>query len=316
MGLYHVGSASCLQSFAPFLLQNKIAGASAGALTAAAIIGNVALPDIAREVLKVVVNASEKILGPFNPNFNLNNMLKEGLTRLLPDDIHLVANNKLYISITRAVDRKNIIVSQFDSKEDLINVLLASSFIPFLSGYIPPRYNGDLVLDGGYSDNVPTFQGNTITVSPFSGDQDISPEDTCELGALLNLQLSTGPTTSITVSRDNIQRLRMALIPPKPEDLLSICEQGFRDTFRFLNTRNIIQCVDCRAEKLAANLGKLEEWRKPQGHNCAGCHALFRDAKSLSLPQEIYRVFQESLQDMRLRNSVWFTRCSIPQKYG
>ena len=76
MGLYHVGSASCLQSFAPFLLQNKIAGASAGALTAAAIIGNVALPDIAREVLKVVVNASEKILGPFNPNFNLNNMLK------------------------------------------------------------------------------------------------------------------------------------------------------------------------------------------------------------------------------------------------
>ena len=26
-------------------------------------------------------------------------------------------------------------------------------------------------MDGGYSDNVPVFNGNTITVSPFSGDQ-------------------------------------------------------------------------------------------------------------------------------------------------
>ena len=30
IGLYHVGSAACIQTFAPFLLQHKIAGASAG----------------------------------------------------------------------------------------------------------------------------------------------------------------------------------------------------------------------------------------------------------------------------------------------
>ena len=76
IGLYHVGSATCIKTFAPFLLQNKIAGASAGAMAAAALIGEVSMADMAREVLKVVISASEKIFGPFNPVFSLNTMLK------------------------------------------------------------------------------------------------------------------------------------------------------------------------------------------------------------------------------------------------
>ena len=76
MGLYHVGAAACIQTFAPFLLQNKIGGASAGAMAAAALVGGVPLSVMAREVLKVAMQASERILGPFNPTFNLNKMLK------------------------------------------------------------------------------------------------------------------------------------------------------------------------------------------------------------------------------------------------
>ena len=33
------------------------------------------------------------------------------------------------------------------------------------------------LLDGGYSDNLPVLDGNTITVSPFSGNSDICPQD-------------------------------------------------------------------------------------------------------------------------------------------
>ena len=40
LGIYHVGVASCLRKFAPELLQNKIAGASAGALAAALLLCN------------------------------------------------------------------------------------------------------------------------------------------------------------------------------------------------------------------------------------------------------------------------------------
>jgi len=309
IGLYHVGSAACIQTFAPFLLQHKIAGASAGAMAAAALIGNVPLTEMTRNVLDVVTRAQEKILGPLNPAFNLNNMLKEGLERVLPDDIHSVANHRLHISLTRASDRSNIIVSEYESKEDLINVILASSFIPFVSGLSIPRYKGELVVDGCYSDNVPKFNGgNTITISPFSGDQDICPLDDSELGAILNINLPTGPSTSIAFSKENISRLRMAMIPPKPEDLLKICKQGFDDTYRFLNCRQVIQCLPCRQEKLLANYTKFEEWRRRQMDEappCGECSSLMKDARSLNLPEEIYQVFLEVMHDLRIRNSGW-----------
>ena len=60
IGVYHIGAASCLQSYAPFLLSGQLAGASAGSMAAAAIVGNVSLPDMAREVLAIVCKASEK----------------------------------------------------------------------------------------------------------------------------------------------------------------------------------------------------------------------------------------------------------------
>ncbi len=34
-----------------------------------------------------------------------------------------------------------------------------------------------ICIDGGYSDNLPVLDGNTITVSPFSGNSDICPQD-------------------------------------------------------------------------------------------------------------------------------------------
>lgn len=70
-----------------------------------------------------------------------------------------------------------MIVSQFESKEDLLNALMASSFIPFFSGFLPPKFHGVRYMDGGFSDNLPTLDENTITVSPFCGESDICPRD-------------------------------------------------------------------------------------------------------------------------------------------
>lgn len=33
-------------------------------------------------------------------------------------------------------------------------------------------------MDGGFSDNLPTLDENTVTVSPFCGESDICPRDT------------------------------------------------------------------------------------------------------------------------------------------
>jgi len=53
----------------------------------------------------------------------------------------------------------------------------ASSFIPFFTGFLPPRFHGIRYMDGGFSDNLPTLDEHTITVSPFCGESDICPRD-------------------------------------------------------------------------------------------------------------------------------------------
>ena len=70
-----------------------------------------------------------------------------------------------------------MIVSQFTGKDDLLQALLASAFVPIFSGFIPPKFHGERYMDGGFSDNLPTLDENTITVSPFCGESDICPRD-------------------------------------------------------------------------------------------------------------------------------------------
>lgn len=129
------------------------------------------------DVLRVACEARSKSLGPFHPSFNIQNILIENMEKLLPEDAHIRVSGKLHISLTRVYDGKNVIVSQFDSKRDLMDALLASAFIPIFSGILPPRFKGVRYMDGGFSDNLPTLDENTITVSPFCGESDICPRD-------------------------------------------------------------------------------------------------------------------------------------------
>lgn len=74
------------------------------------------------DVLRVVNEARKRSLGPLSPSFNIQNVLLEGLQKFLPEDAHLRVNGKLHISLTRVYDGKNVIVSQFNSREDLLQV--------------------------------------------------------------------------------------------------------------------------------------------------------------------------------------------------
>ena len=56
--------------------------------------------------------------------------------------------------------------------------LLASSYIPFVTGTKVFTIEGVKYVDGGFSDNLPVLEtGRTITVSPFGGKEDICPID-------------------------------------------------------------------------------------------------------------------------------------------
>jgi len=177
IGIYHIGVVSCLTDHASYILQGKLSGASAGTMAAVGVIGGVAPSVMAACVVRAAYVARQRTLGPLAPSCNLAKILYDELNNVLPEDIHLRASGRLHVSVTEVWSRDSKIVNTFTSKEELIQVIMASSFVPGVSGWVPPVYNGMRVVDGCYSDNRPVLDENTITVSPFSGNSHICPRD-------------------------------------------------------------------------------------------------------------------------------------------
>ncbi|CAL1677562.1 unnamed protein product [Lasius platythorax] len=237
LGIYHVGVAMCFKKYAPHLSLNKISGASAGAIAACCLLCDLPLEETMNGVLYIARAARKHALGPFSPYFDVQHILAKVLRqKILPDDAHIRVNGKLHISLTRVYDGKNVIVSQFNSKEDLLQALLASSFVPLFSGLLPPRFHGIRYMDGGFSDNLPMFDEDTITVCPFSGESDICPRDTSL--QLFHINVSN---TSVELSKQNMYRLMQVFFPPKTEILSNICRQGCDDALKFLHRRNLLK---------------------------------------------------------------------------
>lgn len=61
-------------------------------------------------------------LGPLHPAYNLVKIVKDSLLESLPEDAHVRASGRLCISLTRVSDGQNVLVSEFDSREELMEV--------------------------------------------------------------------------------------------------------------------------------------------------------------------------------------------------
>ncbi|XP_066141434.1 1-acylglycerol-3-phosphate O-acyltransferase Pnpla3-like isoform X2 [Euwallacea fornicatus] len=291
LGIYHVGVACCFRKYAPHLLLNKISGASAGAIAACCLLLDLPLGETTSDILRLVTEARKKSLGPFNPSFNIHSLLLEGLEKFLPDDAHVRVNGKLHISLTRVCDGKNVIVSQFDTREELIQALLASAFIPFFSGLFPPKFKGTRYMDGGYSDNLPTLDENTITVSPFCGESDICPRD--DSSQLFHINIAN---TSIELSKHNIYRMVRILFPPHPETLANMCKQGFDDALRFLHRNNLINCTKCLAVQSTFVVSDSVDEHLVFDPQCKDCKTHRQEALVSNVPDTVLNVFQDVIE--------------------
>ncbi|XP_033216010.1 patatin-like phospholipase domain-containing protein 2 isoform X2 [Belonocnema kinseyi] len=290
LGIYHVGVAVCFKKYAPHLLLDKISGASAGAIAACCLLCDLPLGEVTSNVLRLAKEARQRALGPFSPSFNVQDILLESLQKFLPEDAHLKVNGKLHVSLTRVYDYKNVIVSQFNSKEDLLQALLASSFIPVFSGLLPPRFHGIRYMDGGLSDNLPILDENTITVSPFCGENDICPRDISS--QLFHVNVAN---TSIELSRQNIYRFARILFPPKPEILSKMCKQGFDDALRFLHRNNLINCTRCLAVQSTFVVSETLDDMMEYDPECMECRVHREEALVANLPETLMSIFQDAI---------------------
>ncbi|XP_014602623.1 PREDICTED: patatin-like phospholipase domain-containing protein 3 isoform X1 [Polistes canadensis] len=290
LSIYHVGVVVCFKKYAPHLLMDKISGASAGAIAACCLLCDLPLGEITSNVLRVAREAREHTLGPFSPSFNVHEILLESLQKFLPEDAHIRVNGKLHISLTRVYDGKNVIVSHYNSREELLQALLASSFIPFFSGILPPRFRGIRYIDGGFSDNLPTLDENTVTVSPFCGESDICPRDTSS--QLFHVMVAN---TSIELSRQNFYRFPRILFPPNPKILSNMCKQGFDDALRFLHRNNLINCTRCLAVQSTFVISKTLDESIEYDPECLECKIHRQEALVANLPETVLTIFQDAI---------------------
>lgn len=302
LGIYHIGVASCLLEKAPYLVRGaaKLYGASAGALTASVLASQACIAKCCEDVIEVAKEARRRNLGPLHPSFNLVKVLKSGLDRDLPSDAHVQASGRLCVSLTRVSDGENVLVSQFSTKDELIQALVCSCFIPIYCGLIPPSFRGVRYVDGGISDNLPqSEQKNTITISPFSGESDICPRDNSS--SFHELRFTN---TSIQMNLGNMYRLSRALFPPEPKVMAEMCQSGYQDALRFLEDNNLLMIAqpspvpsmsDPPPGCCCAQTESTREWVLRRLRLLRKQH-WWMDEK-LHLPSNIKKVFCEACQD-------------------
>ncbi|CAF3538558.1 unnamed protein product [Rotaria socialis] len=238
LGVYHVGVVCAFKEHAPAILNGKMAGCSAGSLVAACAMSGCCLGQMCSDALEIAIRARSRALGPLHPTFSIVDIIRNGLRRILPTNAHEICSGRLYISLTRWKDNKNVIVNQYHTREELIQVLICSSFVPYWSGIIPHKFRGEYYWDGGLTNNNPIIDEGTILVSPFAGESDICPRD--ESGSFYSVDFRG---TDISCTQENLYRMTHALFPPNISVLKQICWRGYIDGLKFLQTRNLIGSI-------------------------------------------------------------------------
>lgn len=278
-------------------------------------------------MLRVCKEARSHSLGAFSPKFNINTILLQGFEKYLPEDAHERVNGKVHISLTRVYDGKNVIVSHFNSREDLFQALLCACFIPVFSGLLPPRFHGVRYIDGAFSDNLPTIDDNTVTVSPFSGENDICPRDKSSqlfhvrpqyrslkfTRKILNYNLLQVhfSNTSIELSKKNLSRFTHILVPPNGEELAQLCQQGFQDGLRFLQRNNLISCNRCVSIQSSFIIQEAmpDDGYDPECQECQDCTAHRKIASKGNLPDTVVTVLQQAIGSANKGVLSWIFRC-------
>ena len=283
IGVYQIGATAALRQFAPYLLESDILGSSSGAMLGIGLAAGMSMEEIVRSTLHIANKVSEKVLGPITPAFNLTEVFKEVWEDLLPEDIAERASGRLHISMTKLPEFSNMMVNYFTSKSDVIDALLCTSFIPMVFGWFPPKFRGNLCIDGFYSNNQPILSKETITVTVFAGDASICPLDGDEASNLVNLHFPQGPDSTINVSWNNSIRMGNAVVPPPTKTMLKICTQGFEDAIKYLCGKDLIKCARCIDSASS----------RP---TCGLCDVAKKASLTKTLPEEILKVFEEAIE--------------------
>ncbi|NXU89263.1 PLPL1 protein, partial [Xiphorhynchus elegans] len=202
---YEAGVLAALRELSPDILKSasRIYGSSSGSIVATVALCGC---DIGKgqALLQTFLSGLKPFIWGLVPGGRILKLVRYVLEKFLPPNAHELVSGKLHIVLTRVHDWQNATVSEFASKEDLIQAILCSCFIPMYFGLLPPVYHGVRYMDGELGMWRATFvTRSTITVSAFAGEYDICPKDGA--AAFLTFQLAD---CILHISKMNICRLQ------------------------------------------------------------------------------------------------------------
>ena len=114
--------------------------------------------------------------------YQLQMNLKEKLLLNFVDDDFDFSRMFIGVAVLEKFRLKNYIYTDFDSLEDALNCIIASSNIPFLTGKLIYKYRGKISFDGGFSKDPYIHNPNTqLIIHPnlFSDFNKFSGETNC-----------------------------------------------------------------------------------------------------------------------------------------
>ncbi|NWX91448.1 PLPL3 acyltransferase, partial [Nothoprocta ornata] len=203
MLIYEIGVLKALTELSPEILRSapKIYGVSSGSFVAAVAVCGC---DVGKgSALSFILYVQRGQYGTLEVLVNVLHALRICLRKFLPTNAHQLASGRLHIVLTRVRGWKNVVISEFASKEDIIQAVICSCFIPLYFGFIPPLYHGVRYIDGEFAMGKARFVSEaTITVCSFMGEYDICPRETP--AAFFFLQASS---YVLQISKANLYRI-------------------------------------------------------------------------------------------------------------
>ena len=153
---YYVGLVSGLMDQGVMVDSTKVAGASAGSLIAALSKSGVSEDVLVEATLELAANLRTK-----GTATRLRSVLKQTLQDALPSDIAERCNGLCFVAVTRVQPGrtpflKSDLISQFKSRDHLIEALLTSCHVPYwLDGNAVTTFEEGMAMDGGLTAFIP-----------------------------------------------------------------------------------------------------------------------------------------------------------------
>jgi len=231
LGMFHIGSLAAFKDATNVVRIDRCFGASSGSVVACAAVANMDLEWLQSVFREILASVGHNRFGAFSKNFDIGVILKN-VFEDLPPDLYLRVNDKLFVSLTSSTFQ-NVTVSKFKSNEELRDVLHCSCFLPAFSGRKIPKFKGLRYLDGGLTNQQPTFDSATIKISPFSGKyKDICPSETSRA----NITLAN---ENMYINFNNFIRGKHAISHLDDKTLSYYYQLGYNITKKFLeNNQN------------------------------------------------------------------------------